>query len=53
MASHKVFTDIVGNFQTNEEEITFEAKPGNLVAKNYVEGAHIDKRLMRTQYNLK
>ncbi|KAH8234614.1 hypothetical protein KR032_000580, partial [Drosophila birchii] len=50
---HKLFTDISNNFNTTEEELTLEANTGSLVAKNYIEGARVNDKFMRTQLKLK
>ncbi|XP_017037598.1 cell cycle checkpoint control protein RAD9A [Drosophila kikkawai] len=50
---HKLFTDISNNFNTTEEELTLEANSGSLVAKNYIEGARVNDKFMRTQLKLK
>lgn len=48
-ASHKLFDEIVGNFQAYEEELTLDARRVELVVKNFVEGATVDRRYMRSQ----
>lgn len=48
-ASHKLFDEIVCNFPANEEELTFEARTGDIVVRNYVDGSHVDRRYTRTQ----
>ncbi|XP_017041581.1 cell cycle checkpoint control protein RAD9A [Drosophila ficusphila] len=50
---HKLFTDISNNFISSEEELTLEANSGSLVAKNYIEGARVNDKFMRTQLKLK
>ncbi|KAH8301151.1 hypothetical protein KR018_003807, partial [Drosophila ironensis] len=50
---HKLFTDISNNFNSTEEELTLEAKSRSLVAKNYIEGARVNDKFMRTQLKLK
>ncbi|KAH8267910.1 hypothetical protein KR026_010800, partial [Drosophila bipectinata] len=50
---HKLFTDISNNFNTTEEELTLEANSRSLVAKNYIEGARVNDKFMRTQLKLK
>ncbi|KAH8373473.1 hypothetical protein KR009_010547, partial [Drosophila setifemur] len=50
---HKLFTDISNNFNTTEEELTLEANLGSLVAKNYIEGARVNDKFMRTQLKLR
>ncbi|KAH8374057.1 hypothetical protein KR200_007623, partial [Drosophila serrata] len=50
---HKLFMDISNNFNTTEEELTLEANSGSLVAKNYIEGARVNDKFMRTQLKLK
>lgn len=52
-AGHKLFEEIVGNFQTNEEELTLDASCAELVVKNFVEGATVDRRYMRSQMVIK
>lgn len=53
IASRKIFQEIISNFQTNQEEITFETNDDGLTVKNYIEGTHIDSRYMRSQLKLK
>ncbi|XP_016944591.3 cell cycle checkpoint control protein RAD9A [Drosophila suzukii] len=50
---HKLFTDISSNFNSSEEELTLEANSGSVVAKNYIEGARVNDKFMRTQLKLK
>ncbi|KAH8266142.1 hypothetical protein KR038_006947, partial [Drosophila bunnanda] len=50
---YKLFMDISNNFNATEEELTLEANSGNLVAKNYIEGARVNDKFMRTQLKLK
>ncbi|XP_017072213.1 cell cycle checkpoint control protein RAD9A isoform X2 [Drosophila eugracilis] len=50
---HKLFTDISNNFNSSEEELTLEANSGSVVAKNYIEGARVNDKFMRTQLKLK
>ncbi|XP_026845518.1 cell cycle checkpoint control protein RAD9A [Drosophila persimilis] len=50
---HKLFMDISNNFNSAEEELTMEANTGSLVAKNYIEGARVNDKFMRTQLKLK
>ncbi|KAI8041091.1 cell cycle checkpoint control protein RAD9A [Drosophila gunungcola] len=50
---HKLFMDISNNFNTTEEELTLEANSGSVVAKNYIEGARVNDKFMRTQLKLK
>lgn len=52
-AGHKLFEEIVGNFQANEEELTLDASGAELVVKNFVEGATVDRRYMRSQMVIK
>lgn len=52
LGSHVLFNDIVNQFQSNEEEISFEARTNHLVLKNYVEGAYVDTRFMRSQVTI-
>lgn len=47
--SHKLFDEIVCNFPANEEELTFEARADDIVIRNYVDGAHVDRRYTRSQ----
>ncbi|XP_016971368.1 cell cycle checkpoint control protein RAD9A [Drosophila rhopaloa] len=50
---HKLFMDISNYFNTTEEELTLEANSGSMVAKNYIEGARVNDKFMRTQLKLK
>lgn len=43
----------MSNFQLNEEELTIEADAKEIHVKNYLEGAHLDRRTMRTQLTLR
>lgn len=52
-ASHRLFDEIVGNFQANEEELTLDASRTELMVKNFVEGATVDRRYMRSQMAIK
>ncbi|XP_055855486.1 cell cycle checkpoint control protein RAD9A [Episyrphus balteatus] len=50
--SYKIFQEIVGNFQTAEEEITFEVRSDKVNVKNYVEGSRVNDKFMRSQLKL-
>lgn len=52
-AGHRLFDEIVGNFQANEEELTLDASAAELMVKNFVEGATVDRRYMRSQMAIK
>ncbi|EDW79387.1 uncharacterized protein Dwil_GK20449 [Drosophila willistoni] len=49
----KLFMEISNNFNTNEEELTLEVDSNSLAAKNYIEGARVSDRFMRSQLKLK
>ncbi|XP_055902460.1 cell cycle checkpoint control protein RAD9A [Eupeodes corollae] len=50
--SYKIFQEIVSNFQTAEEEITFEVRTDKVNVKNYVEGSLVNDKFMRSQLKL-
>lgn len=50
--SFKVFQEIVGNFHTGEEEITFEVGTDKVNVKNYIEGSRVNDKFMRSQLKL-
>ncbi|KAH8419609.1 hypothetical protein KR222_008591, partial [Zaprionus bogoriensis] len=50
---HKLFMEISNSFIASEEELTLEAKPDSLTAKNYIEGARVNDKFMRSQLKLK
>lgn len=45
--------EISNSFIASEEELTLEAKPDSLSAKNYIEGARVNDKFMRSQLKLK
>ncbi|XP_034102535.1 cell cycle checkpoint control protein RAD9A [Drosophila albomicans] len=49
----KLFMEISNSFIASEEELTLEAKPDSLSAKNYIEGARVNDKFMRSQLKLK
>lgn len=51
--SHKIFSNIVTNFKTNEEELSIKATEKDIVVQNYADGTHVDNRFVRTQITLK
>lgn len=51
--SHKVFVEIVENFLSNEEELTFYASVNQLDVRNYVQGTLVDRRFMRSHLQMK
>ncbi|EDV97615.1 GH16967 [Drosophila grimshawi] len=50
---HKLFMEISNSFNASEEELTLEATPDSLSAKNYIEGARVNDKFMRSQLKLK
>ncbi|ALC45708.1 Rad9 [Drosophila busckii] len=50
---HKLFMEISNSFNSAEEELTLEAQTDSLTAKNYVEGARVNDKFMRSQLKLK
>ncbi|TDG42124.1 hypothetical protein AWZ03_011456 [Drosophila navojoa] len=50
---HKLFMEISNSFNSSEEELTLEATPDSLSAKNYIEGARVNDKFMRSQLKLK
>ncbi|XP_030373415.1 cell cycle checkpoint control protein RAD9A [Scaptodrosophila lebanonensis] len=50
---YKLFMEISNSFNAAEEELTLEAKSDSLAAKNYIEGARVSDRFMRSQLKLK
>lgn len=53
VASHKLFSEIISNFKSNEDELTLEVNDQNMVAKNYLEGSYVDSRFVRSQLSLR
>lgn len=51
--SFKIFQEIVGNFHTAEEEITFEVGTDKVSVKNYIEGSRVNDKFMRSQLKLR
>lgn len=51
--NHKLFSNIVTNFKTNEEELSIKASEKDVVVQNYADGTHVDNRFVRTQITLK
>lgn len=51
--SHKLFSNIVTNFKTNEEELSIKASEKDIVVQNYADGTHVDNRFVRTRITLK
>ncbi|XP_075161600.1 cell cycle checkpoint control protein Rad9 [Haematobia irritans] len=52
VGSYKVFNDISSNFNSSEVEITLEAMGNGLTAKNYIEGARVSDKFMRSRKKL-
>ncbi|KAM8708046.1 hypothetical protein ACLKA7_015077 [Drosophila subpalustris] len=50
---YKLFMEISNSFIASEEELTLEAKSDSLSAKNYIEGARVNDKFMRSQLKLK
>ncbi|KAH8370284.1 hypothetical protein KR093_002929, partial [Drosophila rubida] len=50
---YKLFMEISNSFIASEEELTLEAKTDSLSAKNYIEGARVNDKFMRSQLKLK
>ncbi|EDW69937.1 cell cycle checkpoint control protein RAD9A [Drosophila virilis] len=50
---HKLLMEISNSFNSSEEELTLEATPDSLSAKNYIEGARVNDKFMRSQLKLK
>ncbi|XP_023160131.2 cell cycle checkpoint control protein RAD9A isoform X2 [Drosophila hydei] len=50
---HKLFMEISNSFNSSEEELTLEATLDTLSAKNYIEGARVNDKFMRSQLKLK
>lgn len=51
--NHKLFSNIVTNFKTNEEELSIKATDQNVVVQNYADGTHVDNRFVRSQITIK
>ncbi|XP_023293349.2 cell cycle checkpoint control protein RAD9A [Lucilia cuprina] len=52
VGSYKIFNDISSNFNATESEITLESMGNCLTAKNYIEGARVNDKFMRSQLKL-
>lgn len=53
VGSFKIFNEISNNFNAAEQEITLEAMGNGLTAKNYIEGARVNDKFMRSQLTLR
>lgn len=53
VGSYKIFNDVSNNFNAAESEITLEAMGNGLTAKNYIEGARVNDKFMRSQFKLR
>lgn len=51
--NHKLFSNIVSNFKTNEEELSVKVTERDVLIQNYVEGSHVDNRFVRSHITLK
>lgn len=51
--NHKLFSNIVSNFKTNEEELSVKATEREIVVQNYVDDTHVDNRFVRSHITLK
>lgn len=51
--NHKLFSNIITNFKTNEEELSIKANENNVVVQNYADGTHVDNRFVRSQITIK
>lgn len=53
-ANYKIFSNIVSNFKSNEEdELSFIVNEKNIVIQNYEEGVQVDNEVVRSQITLK
>lgn len=51
--NHKLFSNIITNFKTNEEELSIKATEKDVVVQNYADGTHVDNRFVRSQITIK
>lgn len=51
--NHKLFSNIITNFKTNEEELSIKATEMDVVVQNYADGTHVDNRFVRSQITIK
>lgn len=51
--NHKLFSNIVANFKTNEEELCIKASKRHIVLQNYADGTHVDNRFVRSQITVR
>ncbi|XP_013111778.2 cell cycle checkpoint control protein RAD9A [Stomoxys calcitrans] len=49
---YKVFNDILNHFNAAEVEMTLEAMGNELTAKNYIEGARVSDKFMRSRHKI-